>query len=113
MITTDSLKYLPQMGLDPSRVVGCAVAKCQNSNASRGINGALSDQGCEGALLPTPGENQHVDQDHNGSYCRRHGTAIPRACHGQWQSRQRIHYKSAQYCTLQYDDPSDVTRVYC
>jgi hypothetical protein len=22
-------------------------------------------------------------------------------------------YKSAQYCTLQYDDPSDVTRVYC
>jgi hypothetical protein len=24
MITTDALKYLPQMGLDPSRVVGCA-----------------------------------------------------------------------------------------
>jgi hypothetical protein len=22
-------------------------------------------------------------------------------------------YKSAQYCTLQYDGPSDVTRVYC
>jgi len=22
-------------------------------------------------------------------------------------------YKSAQYCTPQYDDPSDVTRVYC
>ncbi len=22
-------------------------------------------------------------------------------------------YKSAQYCTLQYDDPSDVTRMYC
>ena len=33
MITTDSLKYLPQMGLDPSRVVGCAVAKRQNSLA--------------------------------------------------------------------------------
>ena len=30
---TDALKYLPQMGLDPSRVVGCAVAKCQNSLA--------------------------------------------------------------------------------
>jgi hypothetical protein len=29
MITTDALKYLPQMGLDPSRVVGCAAAKCQ------------------------------------------------------------------------------------
>jgi hypothetical protein len=28
MITTDALKYLPQMGLDPSRVVGCAGAKC-------------------------------------------------------------------------------------
>ena len=31
MITTNALKYLPQMGLDPSRVVGCAGAKCQNS----------------------------------------------------------------------------------
>jgi hypothetical protein len=35
MITTDALKYLPQMGLDPSRVVGCAAAKCQNSFAVR------------------------------------------------------------------------------
>jgi len=33
MITTAALKYLPQMGLDPSRVVGCAGAKCQNSFA--------------------------------------------------------------------------------
>jgi hypothetical protein len=33
MITTDALKYLPQMGLDPSRVVGCAAAKCKNSFA--------------------------------------------------------------------------------
>jgi hypothetical protein len=33
MITTDALKYLPQMGLDPSGVVGCAGAKCQNSFA--------------------------------------------------------------------------------
>ena len=31
MITTDALKYLPHMGLDPSRVVGCAGAQCQNS----------------------------------------------------------------------------------
>jgi hypothetical protein len=31
MITTNALKYLPQMGLDPSRVVGCAGAKRQNS----------------------------------------------------------------------------------
>ena len=30
MITTNALKYLPQMGLDPSRVVGCAEAKRQN-----------------------------------------------------------------------------------
>ena len=30
MIAADALKYLPQMGLDPSRVVGCAGAKCQN-----------------------------------------------------------------------------------
>jgi hypothetical protein len=30
MISTDALKYLPQMGLDPSRVVGCVGAKCQN-----------------------------------------------------------------------------------
>jgi hypothetical protein len=28
-MTTDALKYLPQMGLDPSRVVGCAGAQCQ------------------------------------------------------------------------------------
>jgi hypothetical protein len=31
MITTDALKYLPHMGLDPSRVVGCASAQCQKS----------------------------------------------------------------------------------
>jgi hypothetical protein len=31
MMTTDALKYLPQMGLDPSRVVGCAGAHCQKS----------------------------------------------------------------------------------
>jgi hypothetical protein len=31
MITTNALKDLPQMGLDPSRVVGCA--ECQNSFA--------------------------------------------------------------------------------
>ena len=33
MITTDALKYLPQMGLDPLRVVGCAAVQCQNSFA--------------------------------------------------------------------------------
>ena len=33
MMTTDALKYLPQMGLDPLRVVGCAAVKCQNSFA--------------------------------------------------------------------------------
>ena len=31
MITTDALKYLPQMDLDSSRVVGCAGAQCQKS----------------------------------------------------------------------------------
>jgi hypothetical protein len=31
MITTDALKYLPHMELDPSRVVGCAGAQCQKS----------------------------------------------------------------------------------
>jgi hypothetical protein len=30
MITTDAQKYLPQMSLDPLRVVGCAAARCQN-----------------------------------------------------------------------------------
>jgi hypothetical protein len=33
MTTTDALKYLPQMGLHPLKVVGCAAAKCQNSFA--------------------------------------------------------------------------------
>ena len=33
MITTDALKYLPQMGLDPSWVVGCTGKKCRNSFA--------------------------------------------------------------------------------
>jgi hypothetical protein len=33
MIAADALKYVPQMGLDPSRVVGCATAKGQNSFA--------------------------------------------------------------------------------
>jgi hypothetical protein len=32
MITANALKYLPQMGLDPSRVVGCSGAQSvQNS----------------------------------------------------------------------------------
>jgi len=31
MTTTDALKYLPQMGLDPFRVVGCAAENCQNA----------------------------------------------------------------------------------
>jgi hypothetical protein len=30
MITTDAQKCLPQMGLDPLRVVGCAAAKCRS-----------------------------------------------------------------------------------
>jgi hypothetical protein len=30
MTTTDASKYLPQMGFDPSRVVGCAAPKCKN-----------------------------------------------------------------------------------
>jgi hypothetical protein len=33
MTTTDAVKYLPQMGLDPLKVVGCAAARCQNSFA--------------------------------------------------------------------------------
>jgi len=33
MTTTDASKYLPQMGLDPSRVVGCAAARCRSSFA--------------------------------------------------------------------------------
>jgi hypothetical protein len=33
MTTTDALKYLPQMALDPLKVVGCAAAKCLNSFA--------------------------------------------------------------------------------
>jgi hypothetical protein len=33
MITADALKYLPQIGLDPSCVVGCAGTECQNSFA--------------------------------------------------------------------------------
>ena len=33
MITTSPLKYLPQMGLDPSWAVRCALTKCQNSFA--------------------------------------------------------------------------------
>jgi hypothetical protein len=33
MMTTDALKYLPHMGLDPLRVVGCPATECQNSFA--------------------------------------------------------------------------------
>jgi hypothetical protein len=33
MMSTDALKYLPHMGLDPLRVVGCPAAECQNSFA--------------------------------------------------------------------------------
>jgi hypothetical protein len=28
MMTTEALKYLPQMGLDPVAVVGCVGAEC-------------------------------------------------------------------------------------
>jgi hypothetical protein len=31
MITTDASKYLPHMGLNPSRMVGCAHAQCEKS----------------------------------------------------------------------------------
>ena len=31
MTTTDVLKYLPQVGLNPLKVGSCAAAKCQNS----------------------------------------------------------------------------------
>ena len=30
MMTTDALKYLPQMGLDPLKVVYCAGSNCQS-----------------------------------------------------------------------------------
>ncbi len=33
MTTTDALKYLPQMGLDPLQVVGCAAVSCESSFA--------------------------------------------------------------------------------
>jgi hypothetical protein len=33
MTTTDASKYLPHMGLDPLKVVGCPAASCQNSFA--------------------------------------------------------------------------------
>src|SRR5262249_6640783 len=33
MITTNASKYLPQMGPDPLRVLGCAAEKCQNAFA--------------------------------------------------------------------------------
>jgi hypothetical protein len=33
MTTTDASKYLPHMGLNPSKVVGCAAPECQNSFA--------------------------------------------------------------------------------
>jgi hypothetical protein len=33
MTTTDALKYLRQMDLDPLQVVGCAALTCQNSFA--------------------------------------------------------------------------------
>ena len=37
MTTTDALKYLPQMALDPLQVVECAATKCENSFAR--VNG--------------------------------------------------------------------------
>ena len=33
MTTTDALKYLPHMGLNPMQVVGCAAPRCRNSFA--------------------------------------------------------------------------------
>jgi hypothetical protein len=33
MRSADAMKYLPQMGLDPSQVVGCAAENCPNSFA--------------------------------------------------------------------------------
>ena len=35
-MTTDALKYLPQMGLDPSRMVGCAGDRLLLPNRSGG-----------------------------------------------------------------------------
>jgi hypothetical protein len=33
MMTTDASKYLPQMGLDQTKMVGCAAPSCTNSFA--------------------------------------------------------------------------------
>jgi hypothetical protein len=33
MMTTDASKYLPHMGLDPTKMVGCAAPSCTNSFA--------------------------------------------------------------------------------
>src|SRR5215467_6212512 len=49
MITTSAVKYLPQMGLDPSRVVGCAKAKC------RLALDRLVSQGLKSSSLPQVG----------------------------------------------------------
>jgi hypothetical protein len=59
--------------------------------ASRGINAKLTDLVCKGNLLPTPGENDHVDQDHDGFGGRCHRMRVSRARWRQWQSRQRVH----------------------
>src|SRR3954464_13504333 len=52
--------------------------------ASQGINVALPDLVCKGNLLLTRGENDHVDQDHDGFGGRCHRMRAPRARWMQW-----------------------------
>jgi hypothetical protein len=59
--------------------------------ASRGINVALPDLVCKGNLLPTRGENDHVDQDHDGFDGRCYRIRVSRARWKQWYSRHRVH----------------------
>jgi hypothetical protein len=51
MTTTDALKYLPQMGLDPLKVVGCAAENCPNSFA---LANGFAVEATVGERTPSP-----------------------------------------------------------
>ena len=108
MITTDALKYLPQAGLDPSGVVGCTAAKCQNSLA---LANGFCRQIYEGAL---PRHEEKITMSTKITMALiAVVTALTCPALDAGNGNRGHAYKSAQYCIPQYEDLSDVTRVYC
>jgi len=64
-------------------------------------------------LLPTRGENDHVDQDHDALVAAVIACASPALAGGNDNRDTEYTYKTAQFCIPQLDELPGTTRLYC